>query len=343
MKMRMKVLAAAISAIGAAGSVQATVEAQAILNVTNVLFKTGATTLSNGTILDASQFVQLPNPGGLFITDTTNLNPCVLGVCNAYVNSVNGGSPLPLTIKTVGSPPGGDAFAPAPTPPLADGAKAASSLDGNPITGLLQPSAGGADAKASSLSQMVGTGTANTTASLTLSSVFTFTPTNDLKVDFQFDAFKYLLAYTDSPINATAGIGWNISIQDTTPGLPVNQREVFDWSPDGATGTNINGNAGVGAVEHADPCALTDSITAFFPASVVGNTCAQDGPANNGGLYSFWATTGVLKAGTTYNLSINHQTQAVVQNIPEPSSVLLAGLALAGVGFSARRKARPGN
>lgn len=316
MNMKMKTLAATISAIGAVGSAQAGAVAQSVLQVTNVRFLNAAT----GNQLAAGDFDTLQ------IVDTTNLNPTLTpGGANPYTNSAVGGAPLPLTVVCVpGVCPGGFVapFANQGYPASFDGALAASSLDGAPISGLPGFPAGpttGANARTDSRAERITSGTGNTTSALTLAS--TFSLTNDTSVIFDFDALLHLMADADSLLNATAGSGWSIAITDRGTGT-----EVFQWTPNGQAG-GISGGT-----EQADGCNLTRSITAFGPGGHTDFDCA---PGSH-----FRATTGLLLASNTYDLSISHQNQAnvIVQAVPEPGSLVLAGLALAGLGVSSRRK-----
>src|SRR5437870_13384544 len=149
--MTKNLLAASLAlAFGASmvGSAQASAVAQSVLQVTNFTFSNAAT----GIPLDASNFDLLN------IQDSTNLNPSLNGAFNPFSTFTVGGAPLPLTVRCVpaGCPAGlnpGAPFADATTPPTVDGALAASSLDGAPITGLRQ--ALGANARTSALAELV--------------------------------------------------------------------------------------------------------------------------------------------------------------------------------------------
>jgi hypothetical protein len=68
-------------------------------------------------------------------------------------------------------------------------------------------------------------------------------------------------------------------------------------------------------------------------ASLPGQTSTYDCAGHHA------ATTGVLDAAQTYTLGLRHAGDVdITRELPEPSSVMLAGLALAGLGFGARRK-----
>lgn len=319
MKMMMKSLAAAVLAIGAAGTAQAGAEAQSVLQVLNVNFLNATT----GVKLDISAFDIIK------IVDTTNLNPTLTpGGSNSYSNFSVGGAPLAQTVvcfPVICDPAlnPGTPFANAVFPASVDGAMGASSLDGNPITGVPLPGTG-AQARTSSLAQRVTTGAGNTTASLTLASTFSFSTTADTAVIFDFDAIIHMLASADTAVNAIAGTGWNIKVVNALTGATA-----FQWTPNGATGDLFGITGGT---EQVDSCNLTSSISRFGP-----NPAALESDCSG----HFRATSELFLASQTYDLSISHQTQAnvlVAARVPEPSTILLGGLGLLGMGFAARRK-----
>lgn len=320
--MKKKLLAIALSTIGAVGAVQAGAVAQSRLDITNLILRNDL----GGAVLTAAQFDVLQ------ITDTTNLNPTLTpGGANPYTNSTSGGAPLPLTVVCVpvACPPALTApgpFGNATTPATVNGALAASELNGAPIAGLTTGSPPvaipvGLNARTNAVAERTTTGTGNTTAALSTAVQFSFSPTSDIAIRIDFNAVEHLLAFLDSQTNAFAGASWNVHIQDQAGAT------VFDWTPNGLAGGITGGT------EILDPCSLTRSVTAFGPSANFTQDCAG----------SFSARTNLLLAANTYNASITHQNQAnvlVAQAVPEPSMLSLLGLALAGIGFTTRRKSK---
>ena len=302
-------LAAGLSVAGGAG---ASSLAQSTLQITNFKFLNSA-----GAALDVSQFRDLA------IQDSTNLNPFLNGVFNPYSNSTVGGAPLAQTVKCVPSScPAflnpGLPFANATTPPGGSGALGASLLDGTPITGL--PGVLGANARTAALAQLTTSGVANSAANLSLLTRFSFGLTQSQAVTVDFTALAHLIAFLDGPGTANAAVGWTIDIVDQTH----NGINVFHWAPDGAIGTGITGGT-----ENADACNLQASRGVFSPG-----TAAYDCTGHES------ATTGILLAANSYTLSIGHQNRADVTLVPEPETLLLMGLGLAGLVTVQRLKLR---
>ena len=325
MKMKMKLLAVALSAIGVAGPAHAGAIAQSLLEISNFQFLNAA----NGAVLDVSQFASLN------IVDTTNLNPTFGAFANPFSAFSVGGAPLPTNVRcareSMGTLCGG---MPAPfTPQLGpalgteNGAQAASDLKGAPITGLI-PLNPPVLARTDAIASRTTTGAANTTSALSLATSFRFTPLTDLSVIVDFFGLLHLLANADTLVNAGAGSVWSINIINH-----VTRATVFDWTPDGFLNNSITGGT-----EQADTCDLTRSLGQFGPNA---NPATFDCAAGS----HYRATTDLLLAANTYDLAITHQNQAnvLVQAVPEPSTILLAGFALACLGVGFRRKSESDN
>ena len=315
--MKMKLLAVALSAIGVAGPAHAGAIGQSLLVISNFRFLDAGT----GLVLNgATQFDKLD------IVDTTNLNPTFGANTNSFSDFRLAGAPLPTNVRCarqIGTSCSGmpTPFAPQLGPALGteNGALAASDLNGAPISGLgfAVPVTARTDAVASRTT----TGAANTTSALSLATTFSFSTTNDMKVMIDFNGLLHLLASADTLVNAFAGSVWSINIIDEGTGLTV-----FDWTPDGILNAAITGGT-----EQADDCDLTRSLTQFGPKA---NPAVFDCAATS----HYRATTDTLFAAKTYDLSITHQNQTNVNVIPEPSTLLLAGFALACLGVGFRRK-----
>ena len=324
MKMKMKLLAVALSAIGVGGPAHAGAIGQSELEISNFRFLDAGT----GLVLNgATQFDFLK------IVDTTNLNPTFGANANPFSDFRVGGAPLPTKVVCAREFPSTlCAGMPMPfTPQLGpalgteNGAQAASDLNGAPISGLgfAVPVTARTDAVASRTTA----GAANTTSALSLATSFQFQTGTDLRVMIDFNGLLHLLADADTLVNAVAGSVWSINIIDHFSHVTV-----FDWTPDGILNAAITGGT-----EQADDCDLTRSLTQFGPNGHAVFDCAAGS--------HYRATTNLLLASNTYDLSITHQNQAnvLVQAVPEPSTILLAGFALACLGVGFRRRSESDN
>lgn len=319
---RSALAAAATLALGMSvvGNAHADAWANAWLEVSNFAITNA------GTALDHSDF------SSLSYSDSYSLSATAGGVTNAAGgnNSVLG---APLVSPIVCALSCKDPYAPGGPPPVAYGTSVHAGLVGIPISIAASGISAGANASTAAFGEVIGGGSGTGTSKLQLNSTITFGLNNSAaSAGLSFNVEQVLKAFTAGNLLATAsaGNGLTFSLADTTGGGNTN---LFRWAPDGGTG-GVSGGSKL-TVTSSGNCNVNGSVYASVPPA---GGYTDDASCN--GSYSGLLTTALL-AGHTYTFGITHTSSIdYTEAVPEPSSLMLIGLALVGLGATSLRRKR---
>lgn len=301
---RISVIAAGVAI--AAGllpmSAQADAVAQSILNVSNFHFAAGN---GAGRAADGSLLAFLaPGASATTTADTVaKLNGAVdngSAIAGGEQSAVGNFGSYTPGVQLLGAP-------------IATYAAATAAQTGNALLN-------NANADTDGVVSLKPTGDGSTQGNVNLNGQFTISLTAATAIEIAFDAKAFLRAMQDKgpPWFATAAYSWVMTIVDSTG------NEVFKWSPDGQLNSGI-----VGGTEYADGFSLNDSRS----KTTIGDFVVTRN------LAAFEAETGTLAAGD-YEVSLRQTSTADARLLPEPGSLALFGIALAGAAAAGRRRQR---
>lgn len=182
---------------------------------------------------------------------------------------------------------------------------------------------------------------ASSAAEISSGTAFTFQFTVDSlgQLAITFEATKYLLAAIDDNVAATAlaKASMDVAFELSNDGTG----DSWNWDPNGNTGSNV---LGIGCDTDFADCNVTASDFDLNDLAQVSTLTASSLDKSEASAGSFAANTGLNLVAGDYTLTLFIKNSVVVtrsvESIPEPSTLLLLGAGLAGLGFTRSRRKR---